>query len=203
MNKLFRYFTCITLLLFLGSFSELSAQKVGLRTNALYWATTTPNVALDWRLGRQMSLTIQGSYNPFSFPARTLEDGSIVPRKIKHWAVVPELKYWFCRTFERHYIGLHGVVGSYNAGGVSFGTAADEGLSRYRYRGDAYGVGLSWGYQWALGKRWGLEASIGAGYIYLPYDKYECVTCGDHLGRFARHYLGPTKAEISFVYFLN
>lgn len=176
----------------------LYSQSVGLRSNALYWATTTPNLGFDIRLGTRSSFSLSGGYNPFSFPRRTLSDGSVVNSKFKHWVVIPEYKYWFCQSFERHYIGIHGLLGSYNIGGILSGK-----LSRYRYKGHAYGVGLSWGYQWALGKRWGLEASLSGGYVYLPYDKYECESCGDHLGSFKRHYFGPTKAEISFVYYLH
>lgn len=198
MNYPFSYRRLILLLsISLCSFSAI-AQNVALRTNALYWATTTPNAGLDIRLGQRTSFTLQAGYNPFEFPSKTLSNGDIVPRKFKHWLVMPELEYWFCQTYERHYLSVQGILGQYNVGGM-----LTDDLNAHRYKGEAYGVGLNWGYQWAIGRRWGLETSIGAGYIYLPYDKYECVSCGDHVGRYARNYFGPTKLELSFVYFLN
>ena len=76
-------------------------------------------------------------------------------------------------------------------------------LEDARYDGWAAGAGLSYGYQWALGKRWGLEASIGAGYIYLRYYKYDCGACGDKQGNYRQHRFGPTKAAVSFIYYIR
>ena len=33
-----------------GVFRTAHAQHAGIKTNLLYWATTTPNVGLEWRL---------------------------------------------------------------------------------------------------------------------------------------------------------
>ena len=54
-----------------------------------------------------------------------------------------------------------------------------------------------------MGKRWNLEATIGLGYIYTTYDKYECVTCGKFKGSNDKHYFGPTKAGISLIYIIK
>lgn len=54
-----------------------------------------------------------------------------------------------------------------------------------------------------LGKRWNLEATIGLGYIYTQYDKYECATCGKFKGNKDKHYFGPTKAGISLIYIIK
>lgn len=70
-------------------------------------------------------------------------------------------------------------------------------------RGWATGIGISYGYTWILGKRWNLEANIGAGYIYTKYDKYECKTCGRFKGNQKKHYFGPTKAGISLIYIIK
>lgn len=173
-------------------------QQVGLRTNVLYWATTTPNLGFDVRLGNRTSLSLSAGYNPFEFSSSTDASGNLRPRKLKHWLVVPEFKYWFCKSFEGHYLSVHALAGRYNAGGLLGGN-----FEKYRYKGSAYGLGLGWGHQWALGKRWGVEASLSLGYVYLRYDKYDCVSCGEHLGKYTRHYWGPTKAEVSFLYYLQ
>ena len=39
-----------------------------------------------------------------------------------------------------------------------------------RYDGSLYGVGISYGYQWIISKRWSMEATIGVGYARLKYD---------------------------------
>ena len=74
---------------------------------------------------------------------------------------------------------------------------------RHRYQGWATGLGLSYGYNWILGKRWNLEATLGFGYVYTNYDKYDCATCGKFRGSQDKHYFGPTKAGISIIYMIK
>lgn len=76
-------------------------------------------------------------------------------------------------------------------------------LADYRYQGYGVGAGLSAGYQWPLGDRWGLELSIGVGYLFMKYDKYQCWQCGEREGSYTRHYVGPTKAAIDFIYYIR
>ena len=45
-----KYFI-IVLLLVMAFPAALNAQKVGLKTNALYWATTTPNIGFEVGMG--------------------------------------------------------------------------------------------------------------------------------------------------------
>lgn len=178
---------------------QTRAQQVGVQTNLLYWATTTPNVGVEWRLSSHYTLSANLGYNAFNFPNRVNAEGVQTNPKLHHWLVMPEVKYWFCRAFERHFVGLHLLYGQYNVGGMRFPAF----LSNARYKGWAAGAGVSYGYQWALGKRWGLEASLGLGYIYMDYDKYNCGACGDKIGSYRRHWIGPTKAAVSFIYYIR
>lgn len=177
----------------------LSAQKVNIRTNLLYWATSTPNVGVEWRLSPKYSFSVSGGYNAFDFRNRTDAGGVSVNPKLHHWLVMPELRYWLCRTFERHYLGVHALYGEFNVGGVRFPSFLENG----RYEGRCGGGGLDYGYQWAVGRRCGLDLSVGVGYVYLRYDKYDCGACGEKRGRFSRHYFGPTKAAVSFIYYIR
>lgn len=194
MKRLFTFLSLFVLVF------QVNAQKVNLKTNTLYLATTTPNIGIEFYLGQQLSFSLVGGYNPFDFSTEYVGQakGTAHP-KMKHWVVMPELKYWFCKSFERGYLGLHGIYGDYNVGGIK----QIPKLEKHRYHGIAYGAGISYGYQWALGGRWGLEASVGAGYLRLKYDKYNCGACGDLLGKYERDYWGPTKASISFIYFIK
>ncbi|WP_329903462.1 DUF3575 domain-containing protein [Porphyromonas pogonae] len=189
----------LTLLLFMSIFMTVRAQRIGVKTNLLYWGTTTPNIGLEFRTGDQFTLSLHGGYNPFNFGSHTKVDGVRVHPKLRHWLVMPEVKYWFCQAFERGYVGIHGVYGEYNVGGISL----IKDLKNYRYQGNAYGGGVSMGYQWALGDRWGVEASLGVGYLRLNYKKYDCGDCGDFLGEYKRNYFGPTKAVLSLIYYLK
>lgn len=174
---------------------NLKAQDVNISTNALYLATTTPNFSAEVKLSRRNTLSGTFGYNAFDFP----NNAEGVNPKLHHWLVMPEFKHWFCRAFEKGYIGIHAFYMKYNAGGLEFPSF----LSDYRYKGFGTGAGISYGYQWALGKRWGFEASIGVGYVFLRYHKYELGSCGENLGREQKHYVLPTKAALSFIYFIH
>ena len=63
---------------------------------------------------------------------------------------------------------------------------------------------IIYGYHWYLGAHWNLEATVGLGYIYTRYDRFECYRCGRVTGRDEHHgYWGPTRVGISVVYLFN
>lgn len=198
MKKKLLVFTILICLL-----STLKAQNVLVKNNLLYDCTTTPNLGLELRLSPQTSLSFHVGYNPFKFSSKKNSEDVKINAKLKHWVVMPEYKYWFCKTFERGYVGLHGIYGQYNAGGIRYVSSSFFSLKDYRYKGYAYGCGLSYGYQWAIGGRWGLEASLGGGFLHLEYDKYNCGECEESLGRFSRNYFGITKASVAIVFFIQ
>ena len=76
-------------------------------------------------------------------------------------------------------------------------------LKDHRYDGWAVGGGIGYGYQWPLGRWFGIEASVSAGYIYFHYDKYDCGQCGRRLGEYSRNYWGITKATVSLIYYIR
>ena len=84
-----------------------------------------------------------------------------------------------------------------------FGYSAHDN-SRFRLRVhiqcESPAVGLSYGYSWVLGKHWNIEATIGAGYLYLESDIYPCTHCGTKREKVKKHYVGPTQAALSAVY---
>ena len=190
----------LTLLAVLFLIPSISyGQKVGIKTNALYWATTTPNLGVEVALSKNFTLGLSAGWNPFDLRKKTYDDGSVVESKMRHVLLMPELKYWNCQSFQRSYWGIHGIYSHFNMGGISFLNPLED----LRYQGDAYGGGISYGYQWAIGGRWGLEASVGAGYLHLDYKKYDKQKCGDFLGEETYDYWGPTKVEVSFIYYLK
>lgn len=72
--------------------------------------------------------------------------------------------------------------------------------NKYRYEGEGYGVGLSIGKAYQIGRRWNLEWEAGAGAVWLAYDKYLCKRCGDLVGQeYGWHFL-PTRAALNVVY---
>jgi opacity protein-like surface antigen len=191
------------LLLLLGASHLASAQDVALRTNVLYTATTTLNAGVDFRIAEHWSGGLLVGYNPWQFSGAeaTWASGETVDanRKIMHVLAEPEVKWWPCRVFERHNFGLHGILASYNVAALPL---SDE-WRNHRYEGSLYGVGLSWGYQWAAGDRWGIELDLGAGYLWTRYHSYEAGACGADLGADTKGFFAPTKVGVSVIYYIH
>ena len=72
--------------------NALNAQDIALKTNLLYWSSTTPNLGMEFGLGKHSTFNIAGGYNPW-----TLDKDS--NKKLKHWMVMPEYRYWLCERF--------------------------------------------------------------------------------------------------------
>ena len=158
----------------------LNAQDVAVKTNALYWALTTPNAAVEVALSQKVTLNLLAAYNPWTFA----DD-----KKMHFWLAQPEVRYWLCEKFEGHYLGLH------LHGAQFFGGFKDK-----RYDGYLAGGGISYGYNWILSPHWNLEAAIGIGYARLWYKespRIHCLKCEENKHK---DYFGPTKAAISFIY---
>lgn len=194
----------IVLLLVMAFPAAVNAQKVGLKTNALYWATTTPNLGFEVAMGDRFTFYLDGGYNPW-----TLDKDVEINRKARHFLVSPEVRYWFCESFNGHFIGVNGNYTQFNISAFPipnvFYTTGSEGpitdFSRTeRYQGWAAGAGLTYGYQWILGKNWNLEATVGLGYWYTVYDEYENRKCGLFRQTNELHLFGPTRCGLSFIY---
>ncbi len=187
MRKLILLFAAV---LFSGT---LCAQQVALKNNLVYDATLTPNLALELGTGMKTTLELGVGYNPFEF-----NDG----KQWKHWLVQPEFRYWFCERFNGTFLGVHALGGEYSFAKTNWPFAVFDDLKDYRYEGWYAGGGVSVGYQWILSKRWSVEATVGLGYARVYYEKYRCEGCATLLEDGHKNYFGPTKAGVSFVFFL-
>ena len=194
----------IVLLLDFAFPSMVSAQKVGLKTNALYWATTTPNIGAEVALVDRFTFYVEGGYNPW-----TLNKNIEVNRKMKHFLVSPEVRYWFCESFNGHFMGINANYTQFNISSIPVppvffdlkALPVQPGDSKsVRNQGWAAGAGITYGYQWILGKNWNLEATLGLGYWYTVYDQYENRKCGLFQQSFERHLFCPTRCGLSFIY---
>ena len=192
----------ILILLMSGCFIlESYAQKVALKSNLLYDATATMNLGLEFGLARKWTLDVPVNYNPWK-----PDNG----RRLRHWGIQPEIRYWFCERFKLmywlcekfngHFFGVHAHYADYNVGGLKI---LGENMENHRYQGHLYGAGFSVGHSWILKKRWSIEASLGLGYAYIAYEKYPCTTCGTKSKDTSKNYLGPTKASVSLIYVIK
>lgn len=131
------------------------AQKIAVKTNALGWAAAiTTNVGVEVALWPKWTFSADAYYNPFNDWGNR--------RSSEFWGVQPEFKYWFCRKFYGHYIGLHGQYAEF----------FDAGMCKYLYDGTYYGAGVSYGYSLPLAYRWRLDFSLGVGWKHWNRDVF-------------------------------
>ena len=150
-----------------------------------------PNLALEVGLSKKVSLEVPFYYNPWKYSDS---------KQLKMSMVQPEVRYWLCDKFNGHFFGVHGMVGNYQTTGLDLPFSIFDDTDKYRYKGNFYGGGISYGYQFILGRHWNLEATLGIGYAYVTYKKYECKECGDMVEKSNKNYFGPTKAALSLIY---
>lgn len=197
-------FLAVVALLFLV-LGTADAQKVAVKTNSLYWLTTTPNAGFEFALGDRWTFEIAGGYNPWTL---NKEDNI----KAKHFLVTPEFRYWFCESFQGHFIGINANYTQFNAGGIhvpevfykveSLGYFLDM-LQYSRSQGWAVGAGLTYGYAFPIARRWNMEFNLGLGWWYTQYDRFESRTCGLFQKRIEKHAFGLTDLGISFIYMIK
>ncbi len=174
-----------------GRLAGEKGSVVGIKTNLPYWGTATFNLGAEFRLARHWSLDLEAGLNPFDGKN---DDGSY-GKSLRHLRVHPELRYWFCETSHSHFVGLHIPYLLYNVSDIGM-----FGLEGLRRQGWGAGAGISYGYSWLLSKHWNLEATLGAGYLYLESEKYPCADCGRSRGYEKKHYFGPTQAAVNLIY---
>lgn len=160
------------------------------KSNLLLDLTASVSLGTEIKVGERYSFDLSVSYNPWEFD---------VNKNMKHILVQPEIRYWLCEPFNGHFFGLHGLYAHYNLTGLPF----SDYMKNSRLQGDLYGIGLSYGYQWSLSKRWAVEGNFGVGYVHASYDRYACKTCKDYIGSEKKNYFAPTKASLSVIYFIK
>ena len=161
---------------------------MNIKTNALEAAALIANLGVEFRLSERISLDVIGHYSPYDYFNRQ--------RKIRILAIQPEVRYWWGEPLVRgHFIGLHAPIAGFNI----------QLNDHYRYQDPnhaLWGVGISYGYAMPLGKsgRWGVEFTVGVGYLNIKYNTYEGVCNGKYLSTKRENYFGPTRLGIDFSY---
>lgn len=158
-----------------------------LKTNLLWDAALCANLGFELELWPRWSLDVPVWYSPYDITRRW---------RIRLLATQPEVRYWLRDAGAGHYFGVHASVVGFN---VSF--AGD-----YRYQDPnhaAFGLGIGYGFAFHLdkGRRWGMEAQIGAGYLSYKWIKYHNTgRNGAEVSHGGGTYWGLTRAGIAISY---
>ena len=185
--------TLISAFLVLAAAIPVSAQNVAVKTNALYWATTTPNIGVEASVGKKHTLQLTYGLNPWK------QSGGDQTSS-RHWMLMPEYRYWFCESFNGWFVGAHLQGGQYNMASIDVPFGIFDELKDHRYEGWFAGGGITAGYQWVLSKHWNIEAALGVGYDYFKFNKYKCGQCGEKIWSGHKNYFGPNNLALSVMY---
>lgn len=161
--------------------SEVKAQRLALKTNALEYAVLSPNLTLEARLSSKFSLQLGIGTHPSNL--------SIADTKLTNFRIEPELRYWFNRPMAKHFIALSATAANYSL----------RHKDHY-FNGDALAAGISYGYALVLSKHWNMEAEIGVGLgSFKGYD-YTGKDNKPAQKNYSRILIVPIRIGLSFGY---
>lgn len=170
-----------------------SGHAVLLKTNMLYDAAAIPNIGLEVSVGKGWSVGANWMYAWWSNDARH--------RFWRAYGGDVELRRWFSPRRESrslmcgHHIGVYGQMLTYD---IEWGGRG--------YLGDrwSWAAGLSYGYSLPAGRHFNIDFTLGIGYLEGDYMKYRPEDgCYFWESTHRRKWFGPTKAEVSLIWFIG
>ncbi len=167
---------------------EYRYQFIALKTNLAVLGLLVANCGVEFSFGRGFSLDLPFYYSPYDITSKF---------RVRVLGTQPELRYWFRsdQPGDGHFFGNNGAVAGFN---VSF-----PHTDRFQDPERAlWGLGLSYGYgfNFGVGKHWGLEFNIGAGYMNYHLDTFDNVYNGKLMNTKRKDYWGITRVGISLTY---
>ena len=183
----------LMLVLLVGNTLTMRAQGLALKSNILYDATTTPNAGIELKLSNKWTAGINLALNPWSFSDN---------KKLKHFLVAPQVRYWLCESFSGHYFGANMAYVHYNVSDIKFPFGLYGGVDGERRQGDLAAIGASYGYSWILSPHWSLEAEAGLDIGHAWSDFYDSAKCGSYRGPDNKFMVLP-KLALNIVYIIR
>ena len=188
-----RHIVIALLLVFSSGIMPVKGQNWAVKSNILYDATTTPNIGVEYRLSDKWTTGINAALNPWSFSNN---------KKLKHFLVSPQGRYWFCESFEGHFVGMNAAYAHYNVSDIKFPSGLYGDVDDERRQGDLAAIGASYGYSWILSPHWSLEAEAGLDIGYAWSDCYDSPKCGTYRGPDDKFLVLP-KLALNIVYIIR
>ena len=164
---------------------SVMSQTWAAKTNLLTDALLIPSLGVEYALSDRSTLSLTGTYMPFT----------VGDRKYKNWSIQPELRFWRYEPYDGWFLGVNAVGGGFNINNVHAG-----GLYGKQRQGKFVGGGISAGYHFFLSDYWGLELSVGVDALYCNYERF---LNGISEGRHNSFTVLPIGTGISFVYIID
>jgi hypothetical protein len=194
------------------STSQTPLNRFAVKTNLLYGGgTLTPNLGLDIGLGKKTSIGLIAGYNKWgnlwdnSATGPEWDPNNFYRRRLDHIYGKAEFRYWFRNRFDSHFVGTSLFYADYSVGELDLPLIFDK---ENDYVGNAYGLGLTYGYFWRWSPHWGMEFTIGAGVAVIEYDK-KTINIGESDftladgDRYRKTFAGPTSIGINLVFMIK
>lgn len=186
MNATIRILSVTVTVLLLCS-QLLRAQKWSIGTNLLDYANfLTINAEAGVSLHQHWSLTAEGRYNPFYFQGRS---SKIQNKKL---AISAGARYWPFFVYSGFYYGARLQWCRYSSGGI---------FSQKAREGDAFGMGLNFGYSLMLTKHLNIEFGIGLWFGGTTFREYRSLPCGKLTDWGSKAFIAPDDIQINILYY--
>lgn len=184
-NKICRRgYSLFLLVFFLLCPSLCKAQKFSISTNVVDYANFgTLNLDVSYALAQHWSLVAGVKYNPFSF-----KDGNMQNRQ-RSFSV--GARWWPWHIFSGFWLSSKMQYSEFNVGGIR---------SPQTREGDAYGLGISGGYSYMIGRHINIEAGLGFWGGWRKYVLYDCTRCGATRQRTSQAFILPNDILLSIAY---
>lgn len=178
----------ITLALALGVATAASAQKWSVGTNLIdYINFGTLNVEGSVAVSRYMTVNASARYNPWNF--RRYEKDTQMQNRVQQYAL--GVRVWPWHIYSGWWFGARAQYQEYNRGGIR---------SYVTEEGDAFGLGLSFGYTLMLHKRLNMEFGAGAWGGMTSYGTFEYPRYGKLIDRGTKWFVMPNDLLVSLVW---
>lgn len=171
---------------------SLHAQSFAVNTDVAKLALQTYNLGAEMTVGQRSTLGIEVFANNKPY----------FHKDMKVVGVTPEWRYYFGgRPMYHHFIGVGALAMRYNVD-----------WKDKRYKGDAAGAGITFGYVVALSRRWNLDAHAGLGLVfyherqrYISDDMPELKRTDGNSADLAHtgYQILPTKIGITLSYIIR
>lgn len=173
---------------------DTAAFRFAIKTNLLEDAIALPNLGVEFALGKRFSLSASWMHGWWP--------NADIPLWMRAYGGELNFRYWFGSNvdFKGHHIGIYGQAFLYDfcrgKNGVMSGPPGGTMLDDTNYA-----AGIEYGYSILLHPHLTLDFVLGVGYmggLYHNYVKMDDCKVWQLTGQ--RHWIGPTKAEITLRY---
>ena len=162
---------------------EIQEKRISLHTNLIPWTAAIANLKGEIAFASHWSAALDIWYCPWKISDRY---------SVKIISLLPEVRWWPKGNEKGHFLDLHFSAAWYN---VRF--------KSNRYQDDLrplLGGGIGYGYRLPFNHRWGMEFSIGVGYVNTRFNRYYNVVNGALADTKITAYWGIDRVGISFYY---